>query len=113
MILSAQSCIHESILTILDFMRTVVLYIDSLKIGGAERVTLRFSQWLKRNGWNPILLTRRSKEFDFYPIPESIERVVEKRPPYWVSSLPILIFPWRVCWLISWLRKKKLFWQLE
>ena len=108
MILSAQSCIHESILTILDFMRTVVLYIDSLKIGGAERVTLRFSQWLKRNGWNPILLTRRSKEFDFYPIPESIERVVEQEPPYWVSSLPILIFPWRVCWLISWLRKKKI-----
>ena len=47
------------VLTILDFMRTVVLYIDSLKIGGAERVT-QISQWLNRNEWNPILLTRRS-----------------------------------------------------
>lgn len=108
MILSTQLCSSESALTNLSFMRTVVLYIDSLKIGGAERVTLTFSRWLKRNGWNPILLTRRSKDFDFYPIPDSIERVVEPEPPPWVSSLPILTFPWRICWLIGWLRKKKI-----
>lgn len=108
MILSTQLCSSESALTNLSFMRTVVLYIDSLKIGGAERVTLTFSRWLKRNGWNPILLTRRSKDFDFYPIPDSIERVVEPEPPPWVSSLRILTFPWRICWLIGWLRKKKI-----
>ena len=108
MILSTQLCSSESALTNLSFMRTVVLYIDSLKIGGAERVTLTFSRWLERNGWNPILLTRRSKDFDFYPIPDSIERVVEPEPPPWVSSLRILTFPWRICWLIGWLRKKKI-----
>ena len=108
MILSTQLCSHDSALTDLGFMRTVVLYIDSLKIGGAERVTLTFSRWLKRNGWNPILLTRRSKDFDFYPTPDYIERVVEPEPPPWVSSVRILIFPWRICWLIGWLRKKKI-----
>ena len=38
-------------------MRRVVLYVDSLKIGGAERVTLTFARWLRQNGWDPIVLT--------------------------------------------------------
>ena len=46
-------------------MRRVVLYVDSLKIGGAERVTLTFARWLRQNGWTPIVLTRQSRNLDF------------------------------------------------
>ena len=40
-------------------MRRVVLYVDSLKIGGAERATLTFARWLRQTGWTPIVLTRQ------------------------------------------------------
>ena len=38
--------------------RRVVLYIDSLKTGGAERITLLFARWLAEEGWRATVLTR-------------------------------------------------------
>ena len=86
-------------------MRRVVLYVDSLKIGGAERVTLTFARWLRQNGWDPIVLTRQSVELDFYPIPAGVERAVEPRDPRWLRLLGRWGFPWRVLRLRSWLRR--------
>ena len=37
--------------------RLVVLYIDSLKLGGAERITLTWASWLRDAGWSPVVLT--------------------------------------------------------
>mgnify|MGYP000444395358 CR=1 FL=1 len=71
-------------------MRRVVLYVDSLKIGGAERVTLTFARWLRQNGWTPIVLTRQSRSLDFYPIPAGVERAVEPPDPRWLRLLSIL-----------------------
>lgn len=48
----------------------VVLYIDSLKLGGAERVTLSWAQWMSDAGWTPLVLTRQPETWDFYPLPE-------------------------------------------
>ena len=71
-------------------MRRVVLYVDSLKIGGAERVTLTFARWLHRNGWEPIVLTRQSPERDFYPIPPGVKRAVEPPDPRWLRLLLVV-----------------------
>ena len=88
-------------------MRRVVLYVDSLKIGGAERVTLTFARWLRQNGWDPIVLTRQSVELDFYPIPAGVERAVEPRDPRWLRLLGRWGFPWRVLRLRRWLREQR------
>ena len=88
-------------------MRRVVLYVDSLKTGGAERVTLTFARWLRQNGWDPIVLTRQSVELDFYPIPAGVERAVEPRDPRWLRLLGRLGFPWRVLRLRRWLREQR------
>ena len=54
--LSTQLCSHENALTNLRFMRTVVLYIDSLKIGGAEGYSDIFkvvdAKWMESNFTN-------------------------------------------------------------
>ena len=75
-------------------MRRVVLYVDSLKIGGAERVTLTFARWLRQNGWTPIVLTRQSRDLDFYPIPAGVERRWNRSR--WLRLLGRWGFPWRV-----------------
>ena len=85
-------------------MRRVVLYVDSLKIGGAERVTLTFARWLQRNGWEPIVLTRQSPALDFYPIPAGVKRSVEPQDPRWLRLLGRWGFPWRVRRLRRWLK---------
>jgi len=90
-----------------SLMRRVVLYVDSLKIGGAERVTLTFARWLRQNGWDPIVLTRQSVELDFYPIPAGVKRAVEPRDPRWLRLLGRWGFPWRVLRLRSWLREQR------
>ena len=90
-----------------SLMRRVVLYVDSLKIGGAERVTLTFARWLRQNGWDPIVLTRQSVELDFYPIPAGVERAVEPRDPRWLRLLGRWGFPWRVLRLRRWLREQR------
>ena len=88
-------------------MRRVVLYVDSLKIGGAERVTLTFARWLRQNGWTPIVLTRQSRTLDFYPIPAGVERAVEPPDPRWLRLLGRWGFPWRVRRLRHWLRQQQ------
>ena len=88
-------------------MRYVVLYVDSLKIGGAERVTLTFARWLQQNGWTPIVLTRQSRTLDFYPIPAGVERAVEPPDPLWLRLLGRWGFPWRVRRLRYWLHQQQ------
>ena len=74
----------------------VILYVDSLKIGGAERVTLTLASWLHQAGWTPVILTRKPLGRDFYPISVGIERAVEPVDPDWIRILGWWGFPWRV-----------------
>jgi len=80
-----------------------VLYIDSLKLGGAERVTLTWAAWLQHAGWKPIVLTRKPIGWDFYPLPAGVERVVEPADGPWMHRLGPLAFPFRVRRLQRWL----------
>ena len=80
-----------------------MLYIDSLKLGGAERVTLTWAVWLQQAGWKPIVLTRKSIGWDFYPLPAGVERVVEPSDAPWMHRLGPLAFPFRVRRLQRWL----------
>ncbi len=86
----------------------VVLYIDSLKIGGAERVTLAFANWLHQAGWSPVVLTRQPLSRDFYPIPAGVERAIEPVDPYWLKMIGWFGFPWRLLRLRRWMRSEKL-----
>ena len=83
--------------------RRVVLYIDSLKLGGAERVTLAWAGWLQQAGWQPLVLTRKPDSWDFYPMPAGVERVVEHADSPWMRRLGPLAFPFRVLRLQRWL----------
>ena len=87
--------------------RRVALYIDSLKLGGAERVTLRLACWLRDGGWQPLLLTRKPLSWDFYPIPEGVQRMVEPADPAWVRRLGPFGLPWRLLRLRRWMRRQK------
>jgi glycosyltransferase involved in cell wall biosynthesis len=55
----------------------ILLYIDSLKAGGAERVTLQWATWLQQAGHETAVLTRHGPALDFYPLPAAVERIVE------------------------------------
>lgn len=77
-------------------MTRVLIYIDSLKAGGAERVALQFASWLKESGHVPIVLTRRAAGDDFYPCPAGLLRLVEAADPPWLRRLSWLGFPWRL-----------------
>ena len=57
--------------------RSVLLFIDSLKLGGAERVTLQWAEWLSEAGWNVTLLTSKPASHDFYPVPSGLRRLRE------------------------------------
>ena len=57
--------------------KSVLLFIDSLKIGGAERVTLQWAEWLSQAGWSVTLLTSKSASHDFYPVPAGLRRLQE------------------------------------
>ena len=61
--------------------RSALLFIDSLKIGGAERVTLQWAEWLSKGGWRVTLLTSKSASHDFYPVPAGLRRVQEPALP--------------------------------
>ncbi|MEB3165088.1 MAG: glycosyltransferase [Cyanobacteriota bacterium] len=71
----------------------VLLYIDSLKAGGAERVTLQWALWLHQTGHEALVLTRQGPERDFYPVPEGVQRIVERDSG---RSLGWFGFPWRL-----------------
>ena len=88
--------------------RRVVLYIDSLKLGGAERVTLSWAQWMSEAGWTPFVLTRQPETWDFYPLPEGVIRVVEPEDPVWMRRLGPMAFPFRVQRLRRWLRNEQI-----
>ncbi len=83
----------------------VALYIDSLKLGGAERVTLTWASWLAQAGWEPIVLTRKPTNWDFYPLPEGVKRAVEPADAAWMRRLGPLAFPFRVLRLQRWLHQ--------
>ncbi len=83
--------------------RRVVLYIDSLKLGGAERVTMTWARWLHQAGWQPLVLTRKPASWDFYPVPPEVERAVEPADASWMRQMGPLAFPFRVLRLQRWL----------
>lgn len=84
----------------------VVLYIDSLKLGGAERVTLMWASWLSQAGWEPLVLTRKPTNWDFYPLPIGVKRAVEPADAFWMQRLGPLAFPFRVLRLQLWLHQE-------
>ena len=84
----------------------VVLYIDSLKLGGAERVTLTWAFWLRQAGWDPVVLTRKPLKWDFYPSPDGVRRAVEPADTPWMQRLGPLAFPFRVLRLQRWLHQE-------
>lgn len=88
--------------------KRVVLYIDSLKLGGAERVTLSWAQWLSEAGWKPLVLTRQPRSWDFYPLPEGVIRVVEPEDPGWMRRLGPMAFPLRIRRLRHWLIEERI-----
>lgn len=82
----------------------VVLYIDSLKAGGAERAILTYARWLVEMGMRPTVLTRQSRGQDFYPIPAGVERAVEPIDPSWLRLFGWFGFPVRILRLVLYLR---------
>ena len=88
--------------------RRAVLYIDSLKLGGAERITLTWARWLRDAGWLPVVLTRKPLSWDFYPVPEGVTRQVEPADPRWLRCLGIAGFPLRVWRLRRWLQREQI-----
>ena len=87
-------------------MRRVVLYVDSLKIGGVERVTLTFARWLRQNGWTPIVLTRQHAPSISIRFPPGWSGRWSPRSPVAALAWP-LGFPWRVRRLRHWLRQQQ------
>jgi glycosyltransferase involved in cell wall biosynthesis len=85
--------------------RRVVLYIDSLKTGGAERVTLLFARWLAQEGWRATVLTRHGPSRDFYPVPAGVHRAIEPSDPRWLRCVGVMGFPLRVLRLRAWLQR--------
>ena len=77
--------------------RRVVLYIDSLKTGGAERVTLLLARWLVEAGWQATVLTRHGASRDFYPVPAGVQRSVEPGDPIWLRRFGPFGFPFACC----------------
>ena len=50
----------------------VAFSIDSLKLGGAERVLLQWAQWCKDEGWSVLVITRHGPDRDAYPVPNGV-----------------------------------------
>ena len=74
----------------------VVFMIDSLKLGGAERVLLRWACWGCNEGWQVLVITRHGSGRDAYPVPEGVERWVEPRLSPLLERLGWFAFPWRL-----------------
>ncbi len=88
--------------------RRVALYIDSLKLGGAERVTLRLASWFEEAGWEPLLLTRKPTSWDFYPVPLGVRRHVEPPDSGWMRFLGPLALPFRLLRLRAWMKHQQI-----
>ena len=74
----------------------VAFIIDSLKLGGAERVLLQWASWCRQEGWQVLVVTRKGSVMDAYPLPEGIERVVEPTVSSQLAWLGWFAFPLRV-----------------
>jgi glycosyltransferase involved in cell wall biosynthesis len=74
----------------------VVFIIDSLKLGGAERVLLRWAGWCREEGWQVLIITRHGPQRDAYPVPDGVERWVEPRLSVPLERLGWFAFPWRL-----------------
>ena len=83
----------------------VVFTIDSLKLGGAERVLLRWAGWCREEGWQVLVITRQGPQRDAYPVPEGVERWVEPRLSASLERLGWFAFPWRLLALRQLLRR--------
>jgi glycosyltransferase involved in cell wall biosynthesis len=85
--------------------RRIAFHIDSLKLGGAERVTLQWAAWCREAGWSVVVVTRRGPDADAYPLPAGVERWVEGTDPPALRLLGWAGFPWRVVRLRRRLRR--------
>lgn len=84
----------------------IAFCIDSLKLGGAERVLLRWAGWCQQAGWSVLVITRQSPQRDVYPVPAGVQRLQEPSLPLHLDRLGWLAFPWRVLGLRALLRQQ-------
>lgn len=85
----------------------VAFTIDSLKLGGAELVLLRWASWCREEGWQVLVITRRGPERDAYPLPAGVARRVEQRLVAPLERLGWFAFPLRVWQLRQLLRRER------
>ena len=83
----------------------VVFTIDSLKLGGAERVLLRWAGWCREEGLQVLVITRHGPDRDAYQVPDGVERWVEPRLSAPLERLGWFAFPWRLLALRQLLRR--------
>ena len=76
--------------------KKIAFYIDSLKLGGAERVTLQWAQWCVAAGWSVSIITRQSIAQDVYKLPVGVNRLVETKPSLTWKILGWFAFPLRL-----------------
>ena len=74
----------------------VAFSIDSLKLGGAERVLLQWAQWCRDDGWSVLVITRHGPDRDAYPLPDGVRRCQEPGLPAPLERLGWFAFPLRV-----------------
>lgn len=86
-------------------MPTIAFIIDSLKLGGAERILLRWARWCRDAGWLVVVITRHGPERDAYPLPSGVVRCQEPRLPVSLERLGWWAFPVRLLMLRSVLRR--------
>jgi len=73
-------------------MPCVLISIHDLGLGGAERVALQWASWLLEEGHRVVLMTGRSTERDFYPLPPGLEREREPMPAEVLARLGVIAF---------------------
>ncbi|MEB3325072.1 MAG: glycosyltransferase [Cyanobacteriota bacterium] len=76
--------------------RSIAFYIDSLKVGGAERVLLHWARWCQEAGWRVVVVTRRGPASDAYPLPEGVDRWLEPADGPLMGLLGWWAFPARL-----------------
>ena len=74
----------------------IAFSIDSLKLGGAERVLLRWAVWCRDAGWDVVVITRQPPDLDVYPMPQGVRRCLEPFLPQALDRLGWIAFPLRV-----------------
>ena len=85
--------------------QSAMLFIDSLKLGGAERITLQWAQWLSEAGWSVTLLTSKPTSHDFYPAPTGLRRSREPAMPGLLDRA--LFWPLKLWRLRKFLRREQ------